>query len=152
MWGWTDLDNKKMMLGFIIWRFIQALFFTNNISHPDEYWQAIAPAYHMVYGDVNLPWEWDPEYKLRSAIYPIYLAIPMKILQILRLDYGFVIRKCSHLSHFLLVILCDRALWHIGKRLIGKNSTRVSFFFLIVNRLYNDYLTRTFSNSIETIL
>ena len=138
-------------MGLALLRLIQALFFTSNMAHPDEYWQAIAPAYHMVYGEVKLPWEWQEEYKLRSAIYPIFLAVPMWILKVLGLDYGFVIRSCSHVVHCFLVILCDRALWHIGKDVIGKNPTRVSFFFMIVNRLYNDFLTRTFSNSIETI-
>jgi len=31
---------------------------TNNMIHPDEYWQAIEIAYNYVYGGVRLTWEW----------------------------------------------------------------------------------------------
>ena len=58
-------------------RLIQSFFWTLNPSHPDEYWQSIEPAYNMVYGGVHLPWEWDAKYKLRSTLYPAYLAVPL---------------------------------------------------------------------------
>ena len=51
------------------------------MAHPDEYWQAIEPAYNMLYGGVELPWEWQNEYRLRSAIYPTYLAVPLYFLK-----------------------------------------------------------------------
>jgi phosphatidylinositol glycan class B len=49
------------------------------------------------------------------------------------------------------VIVCDRFLWLIGKQTVGKNATRVAFLFLIISRIYNEIITRCFSNSIETI-
>ena len=50
---------------------------TYNLSHPDQLWQATQPAYEFVYGGVDLSWEWSDEYKLRNAVYPIFLALPL---------------------------------------------------------------------------
>ena len=64
------------------------------MSHPDEYWQSIEVAYDMVYGGVKLTWEWDDDYKIRSVFYPAYLAVPLYILKLLRLDYAYMVRIC----------------------------------------------------------
>ena len=59
----------------------------------------------MIYGGVELPWEWRDEYRLRSALYPSYLALPLWFLNKLGLDYGYAIRTCPKIAHILLVIL-----------------------------------------------
>ena len=51
-WSVTDMDNPKIWRRYVLWRFFQAIFLTYNMAHPDEYWQAIEPAYNMVYGGV----------------------------------------------------------------------------------------------------
>jgi hypothetical protein len=51
------------------------------MAHADEYWQAIEVAYNLVYGGVNLPWEWHTEYRLRNTLYPYYLATPLYLLK-----------------------------------------------------------------------
>ena len=51
-WSWTDMDDAVVWRTFIVWRLFQALFLSFNMAHPDEYWQAIEPAYNMVYGGV----------------------------------------------------------------------------------------------------
>jgi hypothetical protein len=48
--------------------------------HPDGIWQSIEIAYDIVYGGVDLPWEWRKEYKIRSAVYPYILAGPLYVL------------------------------------------------------------------------
>ncbi len=121
------------------------------MAHPDEYWQAIEPAYNMVYGGVELPWEWRDEYRLRSALYPSYLALPLWILKLTGMDYGYAVRTSPKIAHILLVIIYDSYLWKIGKITVGKNASRVAFFILFFARVYNELIIRTFSNSIETI-
>ena len=64
------------------------------MAHPDEYWQAMEPAYNMVYGGVRLTWEWDHNYRLRSTIYPSYLAIPLAFLKYAGLDTAYAVRAC----------------------------------------------------------
>lgn len=150
-WSLTDLDKSSVCWGFAAVRLVQALFFTFNMLHPDEYWQAVEPAYNMVYGGVELTWEWDPSYRLRSTIYPTFLAIPLYVLKITGMDCAAAVRACPEVTHMFLVIVCDHYFWKIGKQTVGKNATRVAFLILAVNRLYTEIITRCFSNSIETI-
>lgn len=105
----------------------------------------------MVYGGVALTWEWAPAYRLRSALYPSYLALPLALLKATGLDYGLAVRLCPQLAHIALVLVCDNYLWRIGKQTVGKNATRVAFLFLVVSRIYNELIIRCFSNSVETI-
>lgn len=59
----------------------------------------------MVYGDVELTWEWREDYRLRSALHPTYFAFPLWILKQLGLDYGFAVRSSPKIAHILLVII-----------------------------------------------
>ena len=145
------MDRRSIQIGFMVIRLIQAVFFTYNMVHPDEYWQAVEPAYDMVYGGVELTWEWNPSYRLRSTIYPSLLAVPLYLLKITGLDGAAAVRACPEITHCVLVIICDHYFWAIGKQTVGKNATRVAFLILAVNRLYTEIITRCFSNSIETI-
>jgi hypothetical protein len=52
LWFLTDLDRPRYCYLFIAMRLVQALFFSWNVQHPDEYWQSMEPAYNMVYGGV----------------------------------------------------------------------------------------------------
>jgi phosphatidylinositol glycan class B len=105
----------------------------------------------MVYGGVELPWEWSDAYKLRSVLYPVYLAIPFWFLKITGLDYYHSVILAPKIAHIILTIVCDSYLWKIGKLIVGKDATRVAMFVLFFSRLYNDLMIRTFTNSIETI-
>ena len=70
----------------VLFRLIQACTLTWNLAHPDQLWQATQVAYNWVFGGVYLPWEWSPEYQLRNAVYPAYLAGPLYVLKELGLD------------------------------------------------------------------
>lgn len=105
----------------------------------------------MVYGGVELSWEWRDDYRLRSYLYPSYLALPLWLLKKLGLDYGTAVRTCPYIAHILLVIIHDAYLWRIGKLTVGKNSSRIAFFILFFASHYNELMTRTFSNAVETV-
>ena len=94
LWKWTDFDDWNSALRLLCFRLIQGIFLTYNMSHPDEYWQSIEVAYNMVYGGVQLTWEWDDSYKIRSTIYPAYLAVPLYLLKLLGIDNGYMVRIC----------------------------------------------------------
>ena len=66
--------------------------------YPDEYWQGTEVAYNMVYGGVKLTWEWNPDNRIRSVIYPFYLSLPLRLLKILRLDYYFTVRHSYYFA------------------------------------------------------
>ena len=39
-WSFTDLDNPRNFILLIFFRLLCAVFKSNNMVHPDEYWQA----------------------------------------------------------------------------------------------------------------
>ena len=80
---YLDLDNDFNLMYLVIFRVIQAILCTANMAHPDEYWQVTQVAYREVYGDpangydIDLPWEFHNDYRLRNAIYPLFHVLPM---------------------------------------------------------------------------
>lgn len=44
--------------------------FTQTFFQPDEYYQALEPAHHAVFGYGHLTWEWKTNPPIRSIAYP----------------------------------------------------------------------------------
>ena len=85
-WNLLDFDKPANVVWLVLFRLIQSCTLTWNLAHPDQLWQATQVAYNWVFGGVYLPWEWSPEYQLRNAVYPAYLAGPLYVLKELGLD------------------------------------------------------------------
>jgi len=49
---------------------------TRTFFQPDEYFQALEPAHHLVYGYGHLTWEWLSPLPIRSIFYPA-LNVPV---------------------------------------------------------------------------
>lgn len=43
---------------------------TRTFFQPDEYFQALEPAHHLVFGYGHLTWEWMAPQPIRSIVYP----------------------------------------------------------------------------------
>lgn len=69
------------------------------------------PAYNWVYGGVQLPWEWDDQYKLRNTVYVAYLAGPLYFLKLVGLDFPYLVRIQPYLTHWPLVLMNDFIIW-----------------------------------------
>ena len=86
-------------------------------------------AYKAVYGDskngydIDLPWEYHNDYRLRNTIYPLFHVIPLWILKTLKIDSNTAVRLCPYLVHSIFVIISDFYLWKIGKKTVGKQAT-----------------------------
>ena len=72
---------------------------SRSIYVSDEINQSVAVSYDMVYGGRNLSWEWNKEYKLRPVLYPLIFATIFKILNILSLDFRFLILYSPNIIH-----------------------------------------------------
>jgi phosphatidylinositol glycan class B len=78
--------NKNIVLSSLLIRICIAVF-TRTGFQPDEYFQSLEPAFHLVFGYGHLTWEWMFEAPIRSIIYPA-LNVPV---------YWFL--KVSGLAH-----------------------------------------------------
>ena len=150
-YSWTDLDSPRTQYLLLLFRLFQAVYLTYNMNHPDEYWQSIEVAYDIVYGGVELPWEWSPHYRMRSTVYAYFLGFFLWVIKHLGIDFFIVVKLYPYLVQMLLVLVSDHYLWRIGKKTIGIPGTRIAFVFYLASRLYNEIIIRTFSNSIESI-
>lgn len=101
---------------------------------------------------MDLPWEWRDPYRIRNALYPIYLSWPLALLKFLQLDYPYLVRISPYIAQFPLTVLSDYYLWQIGKRLVGKGATRVAFILILTNSWMVEYEIRCFTNTLEKCL
>ena len=83
-----------------------------------------------MYGGVELPWEFDPEYRLRNIIYPAVLSVPLFILKWLHLDFNMVVVLQPYVTHAVLVIAADLLTYKIAKKTVGEQGARISVFLL----------------------
>lgn len=122
------------------------------LLHPDELAQGTQIAYDFIYGGVDLPWEWRDPYRIRNALYPIYLSWPLAVIKFLRIDYPYLVLISPYLAHFPLMLLSDYYLWHVGKQTVGKQATRIAFILMLTNVFMVEYEIRCFTNTLEKIL
>lgn len=99
-----------------------------------------------------MTWEWYPDARIRSYLYPLYLSIPLRIINFLGLDYSSTVRASYYLAQWVLVIIGDYFYYQIGCTMIGENATRLSMYLYISNKFYNIHLIRCFGNSVEAII
>jgi len=60
--------------------------FTRTTFQPDEYYQSLEPAHHLVFGYGHLTWEWSNTARLRSIIYPALNVLVYWLLKVSQLD------------------------------------------------------------------
>jgi hypothetical protein len=100
---------------------------------------------------VDLPWEWRDPYRIRNALYPIYLSWPLWILKYSRLDYQSLVLLSPYIAQFPLIIMSDYYFWKIGKQVVGKSATRVAFILILTSTFMVEFEIRCFTNTLEKI-
>jgi hypothetical protein len=105
----------------------------------------------MVFGGVDLPWEWHSDSRIRNVLYPYYLSIPLRILKFLGLDYYWTVRNSYYVAHYFLVLIGDYYFYKIGCKVIGKSGARVTLYIYLTNKFYNIHIIKCFGNSVESI-
>jgi len=71
--------------------------FTRTYFQPDEYFQSLEPAHHLVFGYGHLTWEWMASRPIRSIFYPMVNVPLFWVLRITGLS------ECGALGDWLLV-------------------------------------------------
>lgn len=100
-------------------RTLMAVYCTTNFIHPDEYYQGTEVAYNMVFGNVEVTWEWWDENRIRGVIYPSYLSIPLRILKYFQIDSPTTIRLSYYFAHEILVVVGDIFFFKTIRKLEG---------------------------------
>ncbi|CAM1502969.1 Fc.00g077450.m01.CDS01 [Cosmosporella sp. VM-42] len=151
-------------------RFLRSIFIIRLINawwiatffQPDEYFQALEPAWNLAFGDRSgawLTWEW--QHQLRSSLHPALFSAAYLTANTISsfLPKGHILRASILLGaprtlQAVIAALGDWYTWQLAVGIYGANSN-VSFFALFL-QLFNPWQwycsTRTFSNSLEMTL
>ncbi|KAH7041042.1 Alg9-like mannosyltransferase family-domain-containing protein [Microdochium trichocladiopsis] len=149
---------RETLYVMFAWRCINA-FACRTFFQPDEYYQALEPAWQMVFGPDSgawLTWEWT--YGLRSSLHPAIFAIGYALVDNSIGDLYSVKAKwlvaVPRVMQAGFAALGDWYSWRLAERLFG-HSTSISWAVLAMTMLnpWHFYTaTRTFSNCLEATL
>ncbi|KAL8371465.1 hypothetical protein RB595_001318 [Gaeumannomyces hyphopodioides] len=137
-------------------------FCVRTFFQPDEYFQALEPAWSIVFGPDSgawLTWEW--QYQLRSSLHPLlfaglYLGLD-SLMQLLQLPVNIranVLVAAPTALQAVFAALGDFYTWKLAYNVHGRSRpvAAAALWMTVVNPWQWYCSTRTFSNSIETTL
>ena len=70
---------------------------------------------------------------MRNVLYPAYLAAPMYLAKILKIDSNTMVYFLPYVSQLVLAIINDLFIWKLGKKLVGVDATRIAILLIVVN-------------------
>ncbi|KAF9526942.1 glycosyltransferase family 22 protein [Crepidotus variabilis] len=130
---------------------------TRTYFQPDEYFQSLEPAHHIVFGYGYLTWEWLAPQPIRSILYP---ALNVPIYTLLKITG---LHNAGALGEWLMIIspkimhgafaaCTDIFLSEITRKTIGPVYVPAAVFFSLTSFFHALSLSRSLSNSLETAL
>lgn len=150
------LDRKwslwQLVMVIFPFRLMNALTI-RTFFQPDEYYQSIEIAHHLVFGTGYVTWEWKQH--LRSAIHPLIYAGGYWVAKMgpLRCQTGLVL-ALPRIIGAIIATVGELALYRLSLRVSGGRH-QVSNRVLVLSLLspFNAYfITRSFSNGFEMVI
>ncbi|XP_061132290.1 GPI mannosyltransferase 3 [Syngnathus typhle] len=115
---------------------------------PDEYWQGVEVAHHMVFNYGHLTWEWKEG--IRGFTYPLFFAIIYKVLHWIHCDSVYLLIWMPRLLHALVTAFVDVKFFFFMKTVEDHKTAKLTFFCHLCSWFTWFCCTRTLSNSAET--
>ncbi|GAB4845153.1 Mannosyltransferase aptg1 [Ancistrocladus abbreviatus] len=140
---------RKVFLLCLAVRVINALLLQTYFN-PDEHWQALEVAHHIVFGYGHLTWEWKKG--IRGYLHPLLFAFLYKVLALFHLDTPWFMMKSPRLLQSVFAAIGDLFLYKYSETIFGSQVAQWSLFSQLTNWFMFFCFTRTFSNSLETVL
>lgn len=116
------LGENVYLVSFTIALRICNCFLVQTSFVPDEYWQSLEVAHHMVFNYGYLTWEWTE--RLRGYTYPLIFASIYKILHLLGKDSVQLLIWIPRLAQALLSAIADIRLYSLMKQLENQQMAR----------------------------
>ncbi|XP_044955801.1 mannosyltransferase APTG1-like [Hordeum vulgare subsp. vulgare] len=118
--------------------------------NPDEHWQCLEVAHRIAFGYGHLTWEWKRG--LRSYLHPLIFAALYKLLAFLHLDTPWFMAMAPRLLQSVFAAFGDLYLYKLSKLIFNEHVAQWTLFSQLVNWFMFFCITRTLSNSLETVL
>ncbi|KAI3423779.1 uncharacterized protein J3R85_010785 [Psidium guajava] len=143
------LSEKRVFLLCLAVRVLNSLL-VQTYFNPDEHWQALEVAHHIAFGYGHLTWEWKKG--IRSYLHPMIFAVLYKVLALLGLDKPWFMMRAPRLLQSTFSAVGDLYLYKLSRLLFGNCVARWALFSELTNWFMFFCITRTLSNSLETVL
>ncbi|CAL1705145.1 unnamed protein product [Somion occarium] len=125
---------------------------TTTFFQPDEYFQSLEVAHHLVFGYGHLTWEWLTQKPIRSILYPA-LNVPIYwLLKQTNSDNSILLIYGPRVLHGALAACTDISLYKLTLRVAGPKYATVALFISLTSFFHGFALSRSLSNSLETSL
>ncbi|KAJ6502310.1 glycosyltransferase family 22 protein [Mycena sanguinolenta] len=130
---------------------------TWTVFQPDEYFQSLEPAHHLVFGYGHLTWEWLSPRPIRSILYPalnvpIYWFLKVTGLDTLGTFGDWLVIGGPRVLHGSLASLTDIFLCSLTSKVIGERYVPIALLVSLTSMFNVLSLSRSLSNSLETSL
>ncbi|KAI5801489.1 Alg9-like mannosyltransferase family-domain-containing protein [Peziza echinospora] len=145
----------------LLYVFVLSIRIVNAVSvrtffQPDEYYQALEPAWRLIFGDGWVTWEWLE--KLRSIAHPMLFAMLYKatneLLDLFKITNfvtrGEVLNVAPRLLQAFFATAGDIYTFRLARRILGDEAGWTALFLSMGSAFHWFCSTRTFSNSLET--
>ncbi|KAL6305282.1 glycosyltransferase family 22 protein [Sparassis latifolia] len=125
---------------------------TRTFFQPDEYFQSLEVAHHLVFGYGHLTWEWLSPNPIRSIFYPA-LNVPVYwLLKVLNLDSTKLLIWAPKVLHGAFAAVTDIWLCELTRKVLGERYVSAALFLSLTSFFHGLSLSRSISNSLETSL
>uniref|UniRef100_A0A0E0MYF9 Mannosyltransferase n=1 Tax=Oryza rufipogon TaxID=4529 RepID=A0A0E0MYF9_ORYRU len=148
-WAWALGSERRVLALALAFRAANALL-VRTYFNPDEHWQCLEVAHRIVFGYGHLTWEWKRG--LRSYLHPFIFAALYKILSLLHLDSPWFMAMAPRLLQSVFASFGDLYLYKLSKLIFNNHVAQWALFSQLVNWFMFFCITRTLSNSMETVL
>ncbi|KAF7363648.1 Mannosyltransferase [Mycena sanguinolenta] len=130
---------------------------TSTVFQPDEYFQSLEPAHHLVFGYGHLTWEWLSPRPIRSILYPalnvpIYWFLKVAGLDTLGTFGDWLVIGGPRVLHGSFAALTDIFLCSLTSKVIGERYVPIALLVSLTSMFNVLSLSRSLSNSLETSL
>ncbi|KAH8820062.1 Alg9-like mannosyltransferase family-domain-containing protein [Xylogone sp. PMI_703] len=157
----VDYMNKDVITLLMFLRLINALF-VHTFFQPDEYFQALEPAWQIAFGKESGAWiTWEWQNQLRSSLHPALFAafyfVGNRVMTFLSMYPQFraiILSVLPHVIQSVIATVGDFCTWKLAQKMYGRdsNATWAALILCCLSPWEWFCSTRTFSNSLETTL
>ncbi|XP_071677501.1 mannosyltransferase APTG1 [Lolium perenne] len=141
--------ERRVMALALAFRAANALL-VRTYFNPDEHWQCLEVAHRIAFGYGHLTWEWKRG--LRGYLHPLIFAALYKFLALLHLDTPWFMAMAPRLLQSVFAAFGDLYLYKLSKLIFNEHVAQWALFSQLVNWFMFFCITRTLSNSLETVL
>lgn len=142
-----------LLLSLVVFRIFNA-YLVQSYHVADEYYQVIEVAHQTIFGYGFLTWEWQIDSSLRNFFYPSIFAALYKIFNLIGFDsiYPSSIVYGPKFLQAIFSAISDFYLYKLALKHFDHSSAKWTLILNVTNWFIFHNITRTLSNSMETIL